>query len=426
MSAEMPTYDVSSSSGEFSATVVPGEDYVRFSMISPTPLAVFGRVQGGLCDMIRWMPASQPPPPSGNFTCHQWTPIDDARISACEKTGGRRRGCEAAACAAGGNNWTNGRTTGYPGCGTCWCCHPAQGPAADRPTDGTWFKAGPIPAPPLLPQVPARPTQTQLDFQARELTQFMHFSLSTFAPVNCTNGTRCVVREHNCLDASNQGSADGDHVWPTSLFNPDHLDTDQWVATAVEWGAKEICLTAKHTGGFALWPTRVLNNTYNYSVRSSPWKGGQGDVIEEFTDSCRKYDVLPCFYFIADWNCVNARRLDIKTSSNMMMGMVTELLLDYGAISRLWFDVYPGPTNPNWNPGGFPGEYFDLVQHVRAISPSTMVLSGADGCMAGHERGWSPYPLFHGQAVPNSIAGEMCSNAADGLWYRSEEVDFSI
>jgi alpha-L-fucosidase len=46
--------------------------------------------------------------------------------------------------------------------------------------------------------------------------------------------------------------------------------------------------------------------------------------------------------------------------------------------------------------------------------------------MAGHEKGWSPYPLWNAQAIPNSIAGEMCNGNALGLWYRAQEVDFSI
>jgi hypothetical protein len=158
---------------------------------------------------------------------------------------------------------------------------------------------------------------------------------------------------------------------------------------------------------------------------------------------------------------------------SMIWTMVHELLTDYGTISRLWFDVFPsGPSN--WDPGGFPQEYHDLVAYVREISPDTMLLSGSDGCMAGHEKGYSGCacsngsqhrlalfgwsdcrrsplpqrfifatnltvahiqvflhnmhadPLFHGQGIPNSLAGEMCSNDDTGLWYRPEEVDYSI
>ena len=44
-----------------------------------------------------------------------------------------------------------------------------------------------------------------------------------------------------------------------SMFNPSNLSTDQWVETAVAFGAGEVCLTAHHEGGFALWDTKYFN-----------------------------------------------------------------------------------------------------------------------------------------------------------------------
>ena len=68
----------------------------------------------------------------------------------------------------------------------------------------------------------------------------------------------------------------------------------QWLETAVAMGAKQVCLTAHHTGGFALWQT----NQTDYGVRQSPWKGGKGDIVQEFVDSCHQFDISPCLYFI--------------------------------------------------------------------------------------------------------------------------------
>ena len=49
-------------------------------------------------------------------------------------------------------------------------------------------------------------------------------------------------------------------------------------------GMKEICLTAHHEGGFALWPS----NFTKYSVRNSVhWQGGNGDVLRQFADACK-------------------------------------------------------------------------------------------------------------------------------------------
>ena len=38
-----------------------------------------------------------------------------------------------------------------------------------------------------------------------------------------------------------------------NIFNPEHLDTDQWVQAAKAAGAKFAILTATHETGFGLW-----------------------------------------------------------------------------------------------------------------------------------------------------------------------------
>jgi alpha-L-fucosidase len=73
------------------------------------------------------------------------------------------------------------------------------------------------------------------------LAQFMHFSVDPFTSI-----------EHNCVGTS-------DDCIPAAKFNPTNLSTDQWVQSAVAFGAKEICLTAHHEGGFCLWDTKFSN-----------------------------------------------------------------------------------------------------------------------------------------------------------------------
>lgn len=422
------TYSVTSTDG-LNATIEQGDTYTQFSTASS---AVYGRVQGSSCDTLRWVGSqasvSAAAADPAQFVAHPqhrlfgrgyWQISGTFTIAQAEAKCMQEPQCKGITMESQSLPdpeesllmWLTADTNDFAATG--WQTYIRTGDEPDDPTQSSWVKAGGT----LSPATPPLPTQQQLDYQARELTQFMHFSLSTFAPINCSNGTRCVVKEQNCLDSSNTGSGSGNHSWNESLFNPTDLDTDQWVRTAADWGAKEICLTAKHSGGFALWPTDALNGTYRYSVKYSPWKGGKGDVIRQFTDSCARYHISPCFYFIADWNCVDgARRLDAPAYKRLIWDMVDELLTGYGTISRMWFDVYPGPGSSGWNPGGFPQEYRELAAHVKEISPTTLVLSGPDGCMAGHEKGWTPYPVWTAQAQPNAMAGEMCDGNPTGLW----------
>lgn len=68
-----------------------------------------------------------------------------------------------------------------------------------------------------------------------------------------------------------------------SIFNPTELNTDQWLETAHKLGAQYAVLVAKHCSGFSLWPTEA----HDYSIKQSPWKNGEGDIVADFIASCK-------------------------------------------------------------------------------------------------------------------------------------------
>ena len=87
-----------------------------------------------------------------------------------------------------------------------------------------------------------------------------------------------------CLDPCTwQGREYDNHSTPLSRINPTGLDSDQWCQAAVSWGAKEILFVAKHTGGFCWWQT----GTSEYSIKNTPYKNGNGDVLKELSESCK-------------------------------------------------------------------------------------------------------------------------------------------
>src|SRR5690349_18683631 len=105
-----------------------------------------------------------------------------------------------------------------------------------------------------------RPSPAQLAWQRDELAMFVHFTVNTFTDKEWGDGTES-----------------------PGVFNPAKLDARQWVAAAKAGGFRSIILTAKHHDGFCLWPTR----TTDHCVRSSPWRGGSGDVVRELVEACR-------------------------------------------------------------------------------------------------------------------------------------------
>ena len=116
---------------------------------------------------------------------------------------------------------------------------------------------------------------------------------------------------------------------PSTAFNPTNLSTDQWVETAVAFGAKEICLTAHHEGGFCLWDTKFSN----YSVMHSPY--GK-DVVKQFVASCKKYGVTPCYYMGPNANGYLSNELKVSADKfvEAQLGMLRELLTNYGTVHR--------------------------------------------------------------------------------------------
>jgi alpha-L-fucosidase len=209
------------------------------------------------------------------------------------------------------------------------------------------------------------------------------------------------------------------YVPDASIFNPTALDTDQWLATAKAAGATYAVLVAKHCSGFSLWPTKA----HPYSVASSPWRGGQGDIVRDFIASCAKHGLKPGIY--ASSSCNAYLRVDnpgkvltsdpeflklYNTRAELQSGkgsvwagpeeqlrynrvvetQLTELWSDYGKLFELWFD---GGTLPPEQGGP------DIVPIMRRLQPDAVVFGGPPGWphlarFVGNERGEAPEPFW--------------------------------
>ncbi|XLS80867.1 hypothetical protein HN51_046698 [Arachis hypogaea] len=104
------------------------------------------------------------------------------------------------------------------------------------------------------------PNAFQIQWQLSHMSFFFHFGLNTFTGQEWGSG----------------------HVHP-SLFNPTNLNATHWIHLAKLNGFNRVILTAKHHDSFCLWPSQYTN----YSVRSSPWKAGTGDVLADLSATAK-------------------------------------------------------------------------------------------------------------------------------------------
>ena len=80
-------------------------------------------------------------------------------------------------------------------------------------------------------------------------------------------------------------------------FSPADLDTGQWAEACKAAGMTGLVLVAKHHDGFCLWPSKLTD----YSVKSSPWRDGKGDLLGDLAKSCNEYG-LRLGVYISPWD----------------------------------------------------------------------------------------------------------------------------
>ena len=197
---------------------------------------------------------------------------------------------------------------------------------------------------------PPLPTPRQLDFMELEFIQFMHFSIPTAWKPPDAFLRRPNPTYHNCI-----ASWIPDHGPQTKgyypclnpdIFDPAELNTEQWMEASAALGTKEICLTAKHAGGFSMWPSKFTP----YGVQSAKnFRGGKGDVLKDFVASAKKWGIKICYYInpMTDGFLANVANVTLDEFKEKQKGMMTEVLTNYGPVNRLWFDgVNKDATHP--------------------------------------------------------------------------------
>ena len=233
-----------------------------------------------------------------------------------------------------------------------------------------------------------KPSQAQLTWQEAELGVLICYELHTF---NEGRYNQALARITPISDANQ--------------FNPDNLDTDQWVKASKDAGAKFAILTASHESGFRLWQSQANP----FCLSSIEWGDGKRDIVAEFIESCRKYDILPGIYLGTRWNA-QLGVYDFKVTDQSTMTQdeynqlieaeVKEICTNYGDWFEFWFDG--GAHGPDQ---GGP----DILSIVQKYQPNALFyhnLERADARWGGSETGTVSYPCWATFPYVSTGAGE--------------------
>ena len=193
------------------------------------------------------------------------------------------------------------------------------------------------PPEPFLPV----PNEAQLRWHKAEYIMFAHFGMKTFYPSD----------DHMGYGLEDPGK-----------FNPTDFDAGQWVEAAKAGGFKGIVITAKHHDGFCNWQTK----TTDHSVKSSPWKEGEGDIIKELSEACHKGGIYFGIYVsIIDKHFENSGSDKYSDYGDYYLAQLTELSTQYGTIDEYWFDGYKAD--------GLKLDYKKIAEMIKENQPDAVV-----------------------------------------------------
>ncbi|MCR4906810.1 MAG: alpha-L-fucosidase [Clostridiales bacterium] len=202
-----------------------------------------------------------------------------------------------------------------------------------------------------------KPSERQLRWYDTEFYAFVHFTVNTYTDLEWGLGNE-----------------------DERIFNPYDLDCDEWVEAVKSAGMGGIVLTAKHHDGFCLWPSKYTE----HSVKNSPWKNGQGDVVRECADACRRGGIKFGVY-LSPWDR-NSKYYGTPEYNDYYCNQLTELLTNYGELFMVWFDGACG-EGPNGKKQVYDFERY--IALIRKYQPNACIFNdhGPDVRWCGNEAG---------------------------------------
>lgn len=179
---------------------------------------------------------------------------------------------------------------------------------------------------------------------------------------------------------------------------------EELVGTAKDAGCRYITLTTRHHDGFSLYDTCGLNEY------DAPHSATGRDLVREFTDECRRQNIVPFFYHtLLDW-WKPEFKTDFKAYLRYLRASVELLCKNYGKIGGFWFDGKWSNEEGDW-------EEDALYSLIRSYQPDAMIINntgterlGATGHIeldsVTFERGKTT--RRNDADAPKYLASEMC------------------
>jgi alpha-L-fucosidase len=252
--------------------------------------------------------------------------------------------------------------------------------------------------------------EQQKEFLSWKFGMFIHFNVATFNEREWANG----------------------YEDPLS-FSPDKLDCNQWAEVAKEAGMKYAVLTVKHTGGWCLWDSKF---TTSHDVTAfKKYKNGNGDIVKEFVDACRKHGIKVGLYYCFPGNYSGRWGNTLPEGKPDLHGLppevegdyvgfikkqLTELMTNYGKIDLIWIDQFTNKyTRSSWP---------EIRRHIKSHQPNCLVIGNnatnfENSDILGYE-----YPYWKDRnpdkALPpkeNTKPSEVCDKIGPGWFWSSEE-----
>lgn len=243
------------------------------------------------------------------------------------------------------------------------------------------------------------PTPEQAAWQDLEVGMFYHFDIPVFTD-HVDDWQKCGRLDPN-------------------LYNPEKLDTDQWMEAAKAINARYTVFVAKHCSGFLSWQSDL----YPYGVKESKWRGGKGDVLRDYVESCQRSGLMPGVYVSwpanAYWEVDNPGLVNWgkggdpqkqEAYARMYEKMFAEICGNYGPLGEIWFDgsILPlekgGPT---------------VIPLLKQLQPKAVVFQGPVSSIRwiGNENGVAGYPCW---ATVSSRDNSGAGDPAGKLWIPGE------